>query len=121
MNTTGLTKQQIRVLQFIDECQRQRGVSPTLEEIKTGIGIRSRGGVHRILSGLRDRGRVQWKDKLQRSIVLIPDDRAAHTLPPDLQVKLEQYCTAHNERPDDILSDALTLHFDALESSEAAA
>jgi hypothetical protein len=73
------------------------------------------GGAHGILRGLRDRGRITWKDRLKRSIVLLPSDRAIHRLPPDLQAKLERYCNDHDERPGDVLADALALHFDAID------
>lgn len=117
MNTAGLTTPQIRVLEYIEECLRLRGVSPTLEEIRAYTGTKSKGSVHAILRGLRDRGKIQWIDRHERSITILPDDRANHTLPPDLQVKLEKYCAEHNERPTDVLADALALHFDSLEAS----
>lgn len=116
MNTAGLTTPQIRVLEYIEECLRLRGVSPTLEEIRAYTGTKNKGYVHAILRGLRDRGRIQWIDRHKRSITILPEGRANHTLPPDLQVKLEKYCAEHNERPTDVLADALALHFDSLEA-----
>lgn len=116
MNTEGLTKYQIRALEFITESIEQRGLSPTLGEIGEGIGMPNRGHVHRIVTGLRDRGRINWLPRCSRSITLIGDN-SRHKLPPDLQFKLEAYCNAHNERPSDVLADALSLHFDALEAS----
>lgn len=115
MNTEGLTKQQIRVLEFIIESIEHRGLSPTLEEIRIHLGRKSRGSVHQILVGLRDRNRIRWIDGCNRSITII-GNKAQHRLPADLQAKLEAYCNAHDERPGDVLADALTLHFDALEA-----
>ncbi|KQZ00885.1 hypothetical protein ASD45_08460 [Pseudolabrys sp. Root1462] len=116
MNTEGLTKQQIRVLEFIIESIEHRGLSPTLEEIRVHLGRKSRGSVHQILVGLRDRNRIRWTEGCNRSITIV-GNKAQHRLPADLQAKLEAYCKAHNERPSDVLADALTLHFDALEAA----
>lgn len=118
MNTAGLTTPQIRVLEYIDECLRLRGVSPTLEEIRAYTGTKSKGSVHAILRGLRDRGRIQWIDRHERSIVIIPSGRATHTLHPDLQARLERFCERHGDSPDDIIQTALALHFDDVERIE---
>lgn len=121
IDTMGLTTQMTRVLEFIDECQRLRGMSPTVEEIRVYLGRKSKGSVHGVLRNLRDRGRIQWIERLPRSITIVAPGRAHHVLPPDLQAKLEHYCVVHDARPADVVADALALHFDALESPGEAA
>ena len=117
MKTEGLTKNQIRILEFIDESIRLHGLSPTLDEIRKYIGSISKSGIHYSLRCLRDRNRIRWIPGCNRSIVIVPDDRATHILPPDLQAKLEKYCADHNENAGDVLADALVLHFDQLEAT----
>lgn len=85
----GLTKLQSRALDFITESITQRGLSPTIEEIRVA----------------------------NRSIVLVPDRRAGHVLAPDLQAKLERHCNKYGERPGDVVADAVALHLDALEAA----
>lgn len=116
----GLTLPQQRVLEFIEQSIQVRGLSPTISEI-CGYTSRGRGAVHATLVCLRDRGFIQWKEKLPRSIVLLNGKRAFHILPADLQAKLERFCAEHNEQAAAVVADAVALHLDALEGVEEAA
>ena len=53
-----LTLQQSRLLRFIEDKLRSRGVSPSFEEMRLHLGLGSKSGVHRLLEGLSERGFV---------------------------------------------------------------
>lgn len=67
----GLTHQQLKALNFIKDYTRDTGgVSPTYQEIATGIGLSSKAGVHRIVNGLEARGRIA-RSRFARSIMVL--------------------------------------------------
>ncbi len=51
-----LTKKQLELLLFIDEHLRKTGVSPSFEEMKEAVKLRSKSGIHRLVSALEERG-----------------------------------------------------------------
>lgn len=56
--TAGLTPQMARVLGFIREHQASTGVCPSFAEIASGVGLKSRSGVHDAVLGLEERGAI---------------------------------------------------------------
>ncbi len=54
-----LTLQQSRLLRFIEDRLRSRGVSPSFEEMRLHLGLGSKSGVHRLLEGLGERGFIE--------------------------------------------------------------
>lgn len=115
MNTAGLTERQAQALRFIAD-RIAGGVSPSLTEIGAHLGIAYRSGVHRLLVGLRERGRIDWHDHKQRSIRLMPD--AGYVLPAAVQLALEQYCAARGERAAGVVGDAVALHLDLMDGAD---
>jgi repressor LexA len=51
-----LTSRQRDALIFIEDYQREQGRSPTYPEIADGLSISSKSGVHRLVTGLEERG-----------------------------------------------------------------
>jgi repressor LexA len=51
-----LTRKQHELLVFIDRHLRQTGVSPSFEEMKEALDLRSKSGIHRLISALEERG-----------------------------------------------------------------
>ena len=54
-----LTKKQYQLLMFIDERLRASGVSPSFDEMKDALGLKSKSGIHRLISGLEERGFIR--------------------------------------------------------------
>ena len=54
-----LTKRQLQLLQFICTYADDKGVPPSFEEMKVALNLKSKSGVHRLISGLEERGYVQ--------------------------------------------------------------
>jgi repressor LexA len=54
-----LTKKQYNLLQFIDNHLKSRGVSPSFDEMKDALGLKSKSGIHRLITGLEERGFIR--------------------------------------------------------------
>jgi repressor LexA len=51
-----LTRKQYELLTFIDRHLKDTGVSPSFEEMKDALQLRSKSGIHRLISALEERG-----------------------------------------------------------------
>ncbi|HTZ70212.1 MAG TPA: transcriptional repressor LexA [Acetobacteraceae bacterium] len=51
-----LTRKQYELLTFIDRHLKETGVSPSFEEMKDALDLRSKSGIHRLISALEERG-----------------------------------------------------------------
>lgn len=54
-----LTKKQYELLVFINRRLQEAGVSPSFDEMKDALGLRSKSGIHRLITGLEERGFVR--------------------------------------------------------------
>ncbi|MBI3709986.1 MAG: transcriptional repressor LexA [Proteobacteria bacterium] len=51
-----LTKKQYELLLYINRHLAEQGVSPSFDEMKDALGLRSKSGIHRLITGLEERG-----------------------------------------------------------------
>lgn len=84
------------------------GCSPSLEELKTALGLRSKGRVHKMVDLLQARGWITVQPGRQRSIALTGDVRR-YALPPDLEARLRLYCKETGAMPATIVAHALNV------------
>lgn len=54
-----LTKKQYELLMLIDRRLHEDGVSPSFEEMKEAVGLKSKSGIHRLISALEERGFIR--------------------------------------------------------------
>ena len=54
-----LTKKQKNLLIFINRKIRSTGVSPSYEEMKDSLNLKSKSGIHRLISALEERGFIK--------------------------------------------------------------
>jgi repressor LexA len=54
-----LTRKQRELLQFIQERLSDTGISPSFDEMKDALGLKSKSGVHRLITGLEERGFIR--------------------------------------------------------------
>jgi repressor LexA len=54
-----LTKKQYELLLFINKRLNEHGVSPSFDEMKAALGLRSKSGIHRLITGLEERGFIR--------------------------------------------------------------
>ncbi|RJF87425.1 transcriptional repressor LexA [Oleomonas cavernae] len=54
-----LTKKQYELLVFIDARLREKGVSPSFDEMKDALNLKSKSGIHRLITALEERGFIR--------------------------------------------------------------
>jgi repressor LexA len=75
-----LTKKQYDLLQFIDNHLKSKGVSPSFDEMKVALGLKSKSGIHRLITGLEERGFI----RLQLPENLKPPERVTSGFTPNV-------------------------------------
>jgi repressor LexA len=66
-----LTKKQKNLLIFINRKIRSSGVSPSYEEMKNSLNLKSKSGIHRLISALEERGFVKRLAHKARALEVI--------------------------------------------------
>ncbi len=54
-----LTRKQHELLVFIDRRLKETGVSPSFDEMKEALDLKSKSGIHRLITGLEERGFIR--------------------------------------------------------------
>ena len=80
-----LTRKQRELLLFINQRLAATGVSPSFDEMKDALNLRSKSGIHRLVSGLEERGFIRRLPHRARAleVVKLPEESAAATAPAD--------------------------------------
>ncbi|HUC62048.1 MAG TPA: transcriptional repressor LexA [Alphaproteobacteria bacterium] len=73
-----LTKKQRELLMFIERRLREAGVSPSFDEMKDALDLRSKSGIHRLITGLEERGFIRRLPHRARAleVVRLPETAA---------------------------------------------
>ena len=66
-----LTKKQKNLLIYINKKIRSTGVSPSYEEMKNSLNLKSKSGIHRLISALEERGFIKKLANRARAIEII--------------------------------------------------
>tara|TARA_Y100001970_G_scaffold215889_1_gene264257 strand:+ start:570 stop:1199 length:630 start_codon:yes stop_codon:yes gene_type:complete len=66
-----LTFQQEKLLKFIIDYQKQNNVTPSFDEMKDGLDLKSKSGIHRIVAALEERGYIKKLNNRARAIEII--------------------------------------------------
>lgn len=74
-----LTAKQRELLLFIQRKLEETGISPSFEEMKEALDLKSKSGVHRLISALEERGFIRRLPNRARALEVLkqPDDIAA--------------------------------------------
>ena len=77
-----LTKKQRNLLIFINKKIRSTGVSPSYEEMKESLGLKSKSGIHRLISALEERGFVKRLAHKARAleVLKLPETASANDI-----------------------------------------
>ena len=67
-----LTPKQHKLLQFIEKTLAKQQVSPSFEEMKEYMGLKSKSGIHRLIAGLEAKGYVRHLPNQARALEVIP-------------------------------------------------
>ncbi len=54
-----LTRKQYQLLMYIQECLKETGVPPSFDEMKEALALKSKSGIHRLITGLEERGFIR--------------------------------------------------------------
>jgi repressor LexA len=69
--TTMLTRKQFELLRFINERLKDTGVPPSFDEMKDALDLRSKSGIHRLITALEERGFIRRLPNRARAIEVI--------------------------------------------------
>jgi repressor LexA len=71
-----LTRKQHELLLFVNRRLSEDGVSPSFEEMKEALNLKSKSGIHRLITGLEERGFIRRLAHRARAleIVRLPED-----------------------------------------------
>ncbi|MAQ29540.1 MAG: repressor LexA [Erythrobacter sp.] len=71
-----LTAKQYELIRFIQQRLEDTGISPSFEEMKEALDLKSKSGVHRLISALEERGFIRRLPNRARAleVVKLPED-----------------------------------------------
>ena len=77
-----LTKKQKNLLLFINKKLRSTGISPSYEEMKESLNLKSKSGIHRLISALEERGFIKRLAHKARAleVVKLPETASANDI-----------------------------------------
>ncbi|MDC0142500.1 transcriptional repressor LexA [Candidatus Pelagibacter sp.] len=77
-----LTKKQKNLLLFINKKLRSSGVSPSYEEMKMSLNLKSKSGIHRLISALEERGFIKRLPHKARAleVIKLPETASANDI-----------------------------------------
>ncbi len=77
-----LTKKQKNLLLFINKKLRSSGVSPSYEEMKASLNLKSKSGIHRLISALEERGFIKRLAHKARAleVIKLPETASANDI-----------------------------------------
>ncbi|MBO6755617.1 MAG: transcriptional repressor LexA [Roseibium sp.] len=73
-----LTRKQYELLMFIHERLKETGVPPSFDEMKEALDLRSKSGIHRLITALEERGFIRRLPNRARAmeVIRLPDSIA---------------------------------------------
>ena len=76
-----LTRKQYELLRFIDQRLKEAGVPPSFDEMKDALDLRSKSGIHRLITALEERGFIRRLPNRARAIEVIKLPELAASAP----------------------------------------
>ena len=77
-----LTKKQKNLLLFINKKLRSSGISPSYEEMKESLNLKSKSGIHRLITALEERGFIRRLPHKARAleVIKLPETASANDI-----------------------------------------
>jgi repressor LexA len=66
-----LTRKQYELLMFIHERVRETGIPPSFDEMKDALDLKSKSGIHRLVTALVERGFLRRMEKRARALEIV--------------------------------------------------
>ena len=76
-----LTAKQRDLLNFLREYQQEHDHAPSFDEMKDAVGLKSKSGIHRLVSALEERGHIRRLANRARAIEIIDETPVAQANP----------------------------------------
>jgi len=96
-----LTKKQLQLLNFIHARTQVNGVSPSFDEMKEALDLKSKSGIHRLITALEERGFIRRLAHRARAIEIL---RMPEKMQPAAREFVPQLITGDRpERPRDAI------------------
>jgi len=93
-----LTRKQLELLRYIDSQLNEHGTAPSFEEMKEAVNLKSKSGIHRLVSALEERGFLRRLPHRARALEIIK-------LPPS--ISKDKY-SSYNELPNNVIEGRFT-------------
>lgn len=102
-----LTRKQYELLVYIDRHLKQTGFSPSFEEMKDALSLKSKSGIHRLISALEERGYLARRHHRARAldILRLPDNMQPQATPAAPAAEAPEPEPAHGFSPNVIRGD----------------
>ncbi|UMY19642.1 transcriptional repressor LexA [Methylobacterium organophilum] len=78
-----LTRKQLELLQFIQARMSESGVPPSFDEMKDALDLKSKSGIHRLITALEERGFLRRLPNRARAIEILRVPEVAAGRPPE--------------------------------------
>jgi repressor LexA len=72
-----LTRKQHELLTFLSARLKETGVCPSFDEMKDALGLKSKSGIHRLISGLEERGFIRRLAHRARALEILREPEGA--------------------------------------------
>ena len=110
MRKLGLTRMQRECLLFITEYAKEKGFPPSFEEMKEGLGLKSKSGVHRLIVALEERGHIIRSANRARSVELVTDETFEADLSPEVRRQIKTVAGFLKTTPSVLIERALSAY-----------
>lgn len=102
-----LTQRQHQLLQFIDRYLGDRGVPPSFEEMRDALKLKSKSGIHRLITGLEERGYIRRLAYRARALEVVrpPNPTRAERAGSERRTRASNVVQGHFGAPADAASE----------------
>ena len=103
-----LTRKQYELLMFIHERVRESGVPPSFDEMKEALDLKSKSGIHRLITALEERGFLRRMEKRARAleVLKLPDNMAETVRPATTRSQVQRSAAGRHGRTDIRMADS---------------
>ena len=98
-----LTRKQYELLMFIHERVHETGIPPSFDEMKDALDLKSKSGIHRLITALEERGFLRRMEKRARAIeiVKLPENVAETIRPATTRSQAQRMSPGRHSRSND--------------------
>ena len=98
-----LTRKQYELLMFIHERVHETGIPPSFDEMKDALDLKSKSGIHRLITALEERGFLRRMEKRARAIeiVKLPENVAETIRPATTRSQAQRLSPGRHSRASD--------------------